>query len=68
MTLYGLQLKKQSLKRWVNNMFKMIIGKAVAKHGLIPLLIKVGDIAVKVTKTKKDDVAWAKVKKVLKTL
>ena len=49
-------------------MFKMIIGRAVAKHGLIPLLIKVGDIAVKVTKTKKDDEAWAKVKKVLKTL
>ena len=46
-------------------MFKMIIAKAVAKHGLIPLLVKVGDIAVKVTKTKKDDKAWAKVKKVL---
>ena len=44
-------------------MFKLIIAKAVAKHGLIPLLIKVGDIAVKVTKTKKDDKAWAKVKK-----
>ena len=46
-------------------MFKMIIAKAVAKHGLIPLLIKVGDIAVKATKTKKDDEAWAKVKKVI---
>ena len=49
-------------------MLKMIIAKAVAKHGLIPLLIKVGDMAVKVTKTKKDDEAWAKVKKVLKSL
>ena len=49
-------------------MFKMIISKAVAKHGLIPLLVKVGDIAVKVTKTKKDDKAWAKVKKVLESL
>ena len=49
-------------------MLKMIIGKAVAKHGLIPLLIKVGDMAVKVTKTKKDDEAWAKVKKVLESL
>ena len=49
-------------------MFKMIIAKAVAKHGLIPLLIKVGDVAVKVTKTKKDDKAWAKVKKVLESL
>ena len=49
-------------------MFKIIIAKAVAKHGSIPLLIKVGDIAVKVTKTKKDDKAWAKVKKVLASL
>ena len=47
-------------------MFKMYIGKLVAKHGLVPLLLKVGDLAVKVTKTKKDDKAWAKVKKVLK--
>ena len=46
----------------------MIIAKAVAKHGLIPLLIKVGDIAVKVTKTKKDDKAWAKIKKVIEKL
>ena len=49
-------------------MFKLLIAKAVAKHGLIPILIKVGDIAVKVTKTKKDDKAWAKVKKVLNSL
>ena len=35
-------------------MLKVIIAKAVAKHGLIPLLIKVGDFAVKATKTKKD--------------
>ena len=49
-------------------MFKLIIAKAVAKHGLIPLLIKVGDIAVKGTKTKKDDKAWAKVKKVMNSL
>ena len=49
-------------------MFKIIIAKAVAKHGLIPLLIKVGDIAVKVTKTKKDDKAWAEIKKVINSL
>ncbi len=46
-------------------MLKMIIAKAVAKHGLIPLLVMVGDIAVKITKTKKDDKAWAKIKKVI---
>ena len=34
-------------------MFKMIIAKAIKKHGLKAILIKVGDIAVKVTKTKK---------------
>ena len=49
-------------------MFKLIIAKFVAKHGLIPLLIKAGDIAVKVTKTKKDDKAWAKVKKLLESV
>ena len=46
----------------------MIIAKAVAKHGLIPILVKVGDIAVKVTKPKKDDKAWAKIKEVLESL
>jgi hypothetical protein len=49
-------------------MFKLIIGKFVAKHGLVPLLIKVGDLAVKVTKSKKDDANWAKVKKVIQGL
>ena len=49
-------------------MLKLIIAKFVKKHGLKAILMKVGDIAVKVTKTKKDDKAWAKVKKVLKTL
>ena len=49
-------------------MLKMIIGKFVAKHGLIPLLIKVGDIAVKATKSKKDDKNWAKVKEVISSL
>ena len=46
-------------------MLQILIGKFVAKHGLIPILLKVGDIAVKVTKTKKDDEVWAKIKKVI---
>jgi len=46
-------------------MLKIIIAKLVKKHGLRALLIKVGDVAVKVTKTKKDDVLWAKIKKLL---
>ena len=49
-------------------MLKIIIGKFVAKHGLIPLLIKVGDLAVKATKSKQDDKNWAKVKEVLSSL
>ena len=65
MILYGLQLKKQSIKQWGNNMFKLLIGKFVAKHGLVPLLLKVGNLAVKATKSKKDDKVWAKVKKLL---
>ena len=49
-------------------MLKMVLKKAVKKHGLKGLLIKVGDIAVKITKSKDDDKAWAKVKKVLESL
>ena len=49
-------------------MLKILLAKAIKKHGLKAILIKVGDIAVKVTKTKKDDEAWAKVKKVVEKL
>ena len=49
-------------------MLKILLAKAVKKHGLKKILIKVGDIAVKVTKSKKDDKAWAKVKKVIESL
>ena len=49
-------------------MFKILIAKAIKKHGLKAILIKVGDIAVKVTKSKEDDKAWAKVKKVVNSL
>ena len=49
-------------------MFKVLLGKAIKKHGLKGILIKVGDVAVKVTKTKKDDEAWAKIKKVIESL
>ena len=49
-------------------MLKMLLAKAVKKHGLKCILIKVGDIAVKITKSKEDDKAWAKVKKVINSL
>ena len=49
-------------------MLKILLAKAVKKHGLKAILIKAGDVAVKVTKTKKDDKAWAKIKKVIESL
>ena len=49
-------------------MLKVLVGKFVAKHGIVPLLLKVGGWAVKATKTKDDDKVWEKVKKVLEEL
>jgi hypothetical protein len=49
-------------------MLKIIIRKLVKKHGLKNLLMKIGDLAVSITKSKKDDEAWAKVKKILNAL
>ena len=46
-------------------MLKLLIAKFVARHGLVPLLLKVGNLAVRATKSKKDDKVWAKVKKLL---
>ena len=49
-------------------MLKLAIRKFVNKHGFIPILLKVGDVAVKVTKSKKDDEVWAKIKRVINDL
>ena len=49
-------------------MLKLAIRKFVKKHGFIPILLKVGDLAVKLTKTKKDDETWAKIKKLINDL
>ena len=49
-------------------MLKVLLAKAIKKHGLKAILIKVGDVAVKVTKTKKDDEAWAKIKAAIENL
>ena len=49
-------------------MLKVLLAKAIKKHGLKGILVKVGDIAVKVTKSKDDDKAWAKVKKIINSL
>ena len=48
-------------------MLKKMIGRLVKKHGMVGLLMKIGDVAVKNTKTKKDDEVWAKVKELLET-
>ena len=47
-------------------MIKILIKKFIKKHGMKNLLLKVGDMAVKMTKSKKDDKIWSEVKKVLK--
>ncbi len=39
-----------------------MIKSQVKKRGLIGLLIKVGDTVVKITKDKKDDEIWLKIK------
>ena len=49
-------------------MFKVLLAKAIKKHGLIDILMKVGDVAVKITKSKKDDKAWEKIKEVINSL
>ena len=49
-------------------MIKLILGRLIKKHGLLGVLVVVGDLAVKLTKSKKDDKVWAKVRKVIKSL
>ena len=49
-------------------LLKMTISKLVKKVGMKKLLILIGDLAVKATKSKEDDKVWAKVKKVLAKL
>jgi hypothetical protein len=49
-------------------MVNLILGRLIKKHGLLGVLVVIGDLAVKLTKSKKDDKAWAKVRKVIKSL
>ena len=49
-------------------MINLILGRLIKKHGLLGVLVVIGDLAVKLTKSKKDDKAWAKIKKVVETL
>ena len=47
-------------------MINLIIGRLIKKYGMLKVLMIVGNLAVKTTKTKKDDEIWAKIKKVIK--
>ena len=49
-------------------MLNLVLGRLIKKHGLLGILVVVGDIAVKLTKTKKDDEAWAKIRKFIKKI
>ena len=47
-------------------MINLVIGRLIKEYGMLKVLMIVGDLAVKTTKTKKDDEIWAKIKKVIK--
>ncbi len=44
-----------------------MIQRLVRRHGMVGLLIVVGDYAVKATKSKKDDQIWEEVKALLES-
>ena len=48
-------------------MLKRLISRLVRNHGMIGLLMLIGDHAVKATKSKKDDEVWEEVKALLET-
>ena len=43
-------------------MIQVLLGKWILKKGGIPVLLMVGDLMVKTTKSKKDDEMWEKVR------
>jgi|TARA_R110002051_G_scaffold272507_1_gene332994 hypothetical protein len=49
-------------------MLKRVIGRLVKKHGMVGLLMMIGDYAVKATKSKKDDKVWEEVKTLLESM
>tara|TARA_R100000458_G_scaffold27757_1_gene25357 strand:+ start:4908 stop:5060 length:153 start_codon:yes stop_codon:yes gene_type:complete len=46
-------------------MIHLLLSKWVAKKGAVAVLLKVGDIIVKTTKSKKDDELWSKIKPII---
>lgn len=55
----NIKIKKREI------MLKRIIGRLVKKHGMVGLLLMIGDYAVKATKSKKDDKIWEEVRVLL---
>jgi hypothetical protein len=48
-------------------MLRRMIQRLVRKHGMVGLLMMIGDYAVKATKSKKDDEIWEEVKALLES-
>ena len=47
-------------------MLKILLGKWIAKKGGRRVLLIVGDLIVKITKSKKDDELWKKIRPMIK--
>jgi|TARA_R100000808_G_C2149617_1_gene158057 hypothetical protein len=45
---------------------QILLGKWIAKKGGVAALLFVGDLITKVTKSKKDDEMWKKIKPIIK--
>ena len=47
-------------------MLQVLLGKWIAKKGGVAVLLLIGDLIVKTTKSKKDDELWKKIKPIIK--
>ena len=47
-------------------MIKVLLARWIAKKGGVSVLLLIGDIIVKTTKSKKDDELWKKIKPIIK--
>ena len=47
-------------------MIQVLLGKWIAKKGGVAVLLLIGDLIVKTTKSKKDDELWKKIKPIIK--
>ena len=47
-------------------MIKVLLAKWIAKKGGVSVLLMIGDLIVKTTKSKKDDELWSKIRPIIK--